>query len=204
MVPIFRKYITKSISSFIQAEFPSFLEVKVKGSKGRNSVIWECSQNDSISLYLQLRFIKGRDYVIPNIQWSKLNRFPSEDCITEEELEVAEDNLDILNERDEVWLSACEFGKFQNYIRLTNETPSEVRLAEIFNDISEEALNEAGITDWKSDYTYHEWDMLDGLDSNVITEADAEYATNGLVQELKELISIQFMPYLIGVAEKNN
>ena len=202
MIHVFKKYITEVISIFMEKNYPQFLEVKIKGSAGRNSIIWEFKPNSSIRVFFQLQFIKGRDYVIPNIQWSKLDRFPSEDCINEEELDALEDNLALLDSYDEVWLSACEFGRVKNYIGLTHGKPNKQRLENILSSLSQEALIQANVTDWKHDTTFHSWDMIDSLDRTIVNECDAKYATSKLIQDVEELISKKYIPYLIRVVDR--
>ncbi len=203
MIEIFEYYVKDRFINFIEQNYSNYNIAEVGKGNSRELVRFELNLIGSLSVFIQLRFVKNRDYVIPSIQWSKLNRFPSEGCITEEDLFDSDSDLLGLDQFDEIWLTACEFGRQDDSFEIYHDTPGRERLEQIFNKKEhKKIIDDANITDWETDEIFHSWDMIEALFPSVLNREDAKYALDKMIAELEKFITAHFMPYLDGVVSR--
>lgn len=167
------------------------------------AVVYRCQYSENLSGFVELRIVNNRDYVIPNVYWSKLNRLPEESCLNPGHLSQIEDNLSRLDSHEEVMLTRCEFGQPSNALALDHNTPSPEKLATLFaSDTGGAHLAQLGFKSWRDATVLHDWDLIEELFPEHIEPSDIHYATANLISSLTETICEQYIPYLNGVAER--
>lgn len=195
MIKQFKLYIKHALESFMASKSSDFDPLYQKMSI-KNLMVYARRLDSGVNGFICIRFVKDRDYVIPTLRWSRLDELPEE-----EHMPVGNDRVENyfqqFDDREELCLSLCHFGRSDNSIDIENFSPSLERLGEIF-DKKEHAhiLADWGIHDWRTDDMYHSWSMIETLFPDEINQRDIEYACNQVVDDLKETITEKFIPYI--------
>lgn len=196
MLKIFRHRICEEINGEIERLEANFVKYK----SASNKLIFSRKYGEILTSYLEFQFYSDRDYVIPNLYWSKLNRLPSEDCVPLGGFTDYIGNLQVLDVREEIMLTACEFGLGTNAFNLAHSNAPFEKLEKLYDsDIGKRVSNEMtklGLKNWRSEAILQSWGMLDELFPGSIDEHDILYATRALVDEIKDLLNAHYLPYL--------
>lgn len=174
--------------------------------------MFEWMPRPGVRIFIELQFVKDRDYVLLNCQWSRKGRFPSEDLngeieewaqSTQAKLVGADANLEGLIDRfPEGWLRLADFGRPSGRFEMAKPVPPLDRLEAAFSTPGGAALlQDAGIVDWKRSHEavpYQSWTIVANLLE--LTEQDAQYALNGTIAELCGFVQQHQLPFLKSLA----
>jgi len=198
MIRVFKNVVISSFEQAMQG-YPYFYKTKIK----KDSVIFKRSFSENHVGFIELRIVNGRNYVIPNVYWSKLNRLPSETCLSNKVLSQLNRNFKLLDSYDEVMLSLCEFGEASSALKLNSNIPQYERLKNLYeSEAGRNHVKMLGFASWPEAKILHEWDIIEEIFPNQIKQEDIHYATKSLIEKLVRTIHEEYVPYLEQVGDR--
>lgn len=194
MIKSFVQYAQENLIKFMEEKFPD-----MKCKKWKSKLIFSKRLESEIFVFILIRFFSDKDYVIPNLAWSRKNKIPEEDGHDYAKYDAFRKNNSSLDDHDDVFLRATCFNYQKSWFSMPHKEPLPARIEEIFTSKSAiDTLKSIGLTedDWRNNDVFRCWSFIDITFPGQIRLEDIEFAMNPVLEQLKDLVVDHFAPYI--------
>lgn len=205
MLKVFSEHLkTELARRVIEADSGFALSKKKLGTAYSNSLILERRTCAPFVGFIHLQFVRGRNYVIPSVQWSCTGNYPNEAECREIQDEMFSKGMTCERMRDELpegWLRTTDFGAKFSHFEIDDERPPRHVIRPAYATPKAQAVlrSDPFLSDgnWEGHPDYDNWDVMVAMTGVTPTTEDASQAMKDLLDKVATVALTIYVPFLL-------
>ncbi len=209
MNKVFKNRLEYIVDSYMSENYSEYKKIKSMPKGAGSSILFMKKGPLKFRRYIHIQYIPYRNYVMLNVQWSKLNQFPDELCIDPGIVRTSKGKLNVLKKYDEAWLSAYELD-LDAAPKMSLDDPDEkigkklytIERAKQYKELTVYPEDVESEKDFIRMLEITGWDeLISCFGEDILDQSDLDRALGDLPKKIVHFISDKAIPYLESIQQ---